>query len=59
MAKKYKCNVCDYVYDEKNEDVAFKDLKDDYSCPNCGCSKEDFAEIKADQKAKKSSKESA
>jgi len=49
-AIKYKCNVCGYVYDPKNGDpdsgiapgTKFDDLPDDWACPVCGASKEDF-----------------
>lgn len=49
-AGKYKCNVCGYVYDPENGDpdsgiqpgTAFEDLPDDWTCPICGASKNDF-----------------
>ena len=48
--KKYVCTVCDYIYDPKvgDEDsgiapgTAFEDIPDDWSCPDCGVTKEDF-----------------
>ncbi len=47
---KYVCSVCGYVYDPENGDpdngvapgTAFKDLPDDWECPVCGASKDDF-----------------
>jgi rubredoxin len=47
---KYVCTVCGYVYDpaqgEPDNDIApgtaFDDLPEDYECPVCGASKEDF-----------------
>ena len=47
---KYVCGVCGYVYDPENGDpdngvapgTAFKDLPDDWECPICGASKDDF-----------------
>lgn len=39
---KYECVVCGYIYDEEKEGVLFKDLPDDYVCPDCGVGKEDF-----------------
>ncbi len=39
---KYKCVVCGYIYDEEKEGVKFSDLPDDWECPDCGVSKEDF-----------------
>ncbi|MEJ5273390.1 MAG: rubredoxin [Spirochaetota bacterium] len=45
MAKndKYVCQVCGYVYDpEENDNVAFEDLPEDWVCPVCGASKDQF-----------------
>ena len=47
---KYVCEVCGYVYDPAEGDsennippgTAFEDLPDDWECPVCGASKEDF-----------------
>lgn len=49
--KKYVCSVCGYVYDPAVGDpdsgipagTAFEDLPDDWACPVCGVSKEDFS----------------
>ena len=49
--KKYVCNLCGYVYDPAEGDpdsdvasgTAFEDLPDDWVCPVCGASKEDFS----------------
>lgn len=49
--KKYVCNVCGFVYDPTVGDpdsgipagTAFEDLPDDWTCPVCGVSKEDFS----------------
>lgn len=51
--KKYRCTVCDWVYDPELGDpdagiapgTAFKDLPDDFVCPLCGVGKEDFEPI--------------
>ena len=51
--KKYECSVCGYVYDPEEGDpengisagTAFEDLPDDWVCPICGASKEDFREV--------------
>lgn len=48
--KKYKCKVCGYIYDPKEGDIdsgiepgtAFEDIPEDWTCPVCGVSKEDF-----------------
>ncbi|MFZ0241531.1 MAG: rubredoxin [Desulfobacterales bacterium] len=47
---KYVCTVCGYVYDpalgDPDNGVAagtkFQDISDDWVCPVCGASKEDF-----------------
>ena len=51
--KKYRCTVCDWVYDPELGDpdagiapgTAFEDLPDDFVCPLCGVGKEDFEPI--------------
>jgi rubredoxin len=48
--KKWKCIVCGYVYDEAKgapeEGLApgtlWKDVPEDWSCPDCGTFKSDF-----------------
>ena len=48
--KKYKCKICGYIYDPKNgdessgiaPDTAFDDLPDDWVCPVCGATKDQF-----------------
>ena len=48
--KKYRCTVCDYIYDPAVGDpdsgiapgTAFEDLPDDESCPLCGVGKDMF-----------------
>jgi rubredoxin len=50
MGKKYECTVCGYIYDPEEGDTdngikagtAFKDLPDDWVCPICGATKEQF-----------------
>ena len=43
--KKHVCDVCGYVYDPaENDNVAFEDLPDDYTCPLCGVGKDQFSE---------------
>ncbi len=47
---KYVCQVCGYVYDPANGDpdngiepgTSFEDLPDDWTCPVCGVSKDEF-----------------
>ena len=44
--KKYVCKVCGYVYDPaNNNNVAFEDLPDDWTCPMCGVGKDQFEEM--------------
>ena len=48
--KKYVCVVCGYIYDEAQgapEDgipagTRWKDVPEDWMCPDCGASKDDF-----------------
>ena len=48
--KKYKCLVCGYIYDPATGDpdngvaagTAFKDLPDNWVCPECGAGKNEF-----------------
>lgn len=44
-AKRYKCIICGYIYDDSVEKIKFSDLPDDWVCPVCGSEKEDFIEI--------------
>ena len=47
---KYVCTVCGYIYDPEQGDpeseiepgTLFKDLPDDWVCPICGVSKDEF-----------------
>jgi hydroxylamine reductase len=50
---KYRCLVCDYIYDPEKGDpdsgiepgTEFEDLPDDWLCPICGVGKEQFAPV--------------
>ena len=50
--KKYKCDVCGWIYDENAGDpengiepgTKFEDLPDDFECPLCGVGKDSFSE---------------
>ena len=42
---KWKCTVCEYIYDEEAEGTAFSDLPDDWVCPACGVGKEAFEKV--------------
>ena len=51
--QKYRCNICGYIYDPEVGEpaagiapgTAFEDVPDDYECPVCGATKDDFAAI--------------
>jgi len=44
--KKYKCLVCEYVYDPaKNDNIEFANLPDGWVCPVCGVGKDQFEEV--------------
>jgi rubredoxin len=41
----YECIICGHEYDEEEEGVLFKDLPDDWECPDCGVKKDSFEAI--------------
>ena len=43
---KYKCVGCGTIYDETKEEKLFKNLPDDWKCPNCGNAKINFKKEK-------------
>lgn len=53
MMKKYVCDICDYEYDPAEGDpdnginpgTSFDDLPEDWVCPLCGASKDDFSPV--------------
>jgi rubredoxin len=53
IMEKWKCTVCDYIYDpdlgDPDNDVApgtkFEDIPDSWVCPQCGAPKSDFVKI--------------
>ena len=50
---KYRCTVCDWIYDPAVGDpeggiaagTAFEDIPDDWVCPLCGVSKDQFEKV--------------
>ena len=50
---KYECTVCGYIYDSENGDpdggikpgTPFEDIPDDWVCPVCGASKDQFEKL--------------
>ena len=51
--KKWQCMVCEFIYDEAlglpeeglEPGTKWDDIPDDWCCPDCGVSKEDFEMI--------------
>ena len=51
---KHVCSTCGYIYDPQQGDpdsgiapgTKFEDLSDDWKCPGCGASKEQFKKIR-------------
>ena len=53
---KYRCTVCNWVYDDSKEKVKFSDLPKEWVCPICGAPKSAFvllAEAPIEEKVKK------
>ena len=44
---KYRCSVCDNIYDEEKEGVKWDELPDDWVCPVCESAKHYYAYIEA------------
>lgn len=52
-ARKYRCSVCDHVYDPAEGDpeagippgTPFESLPDTWACPECGATKADFEPV--------------
>ncbi len=42
---KYKCEICQWIYDEDVEKTSFDELPDDYLCPVCNAPKDLFSPI--------------
>jgi len=48
--RKWECQVCGFIYDEAKglpeegiePGTCWEDIPDDWTCPDCGTSKEDF-----------------
>jgi rubredoxin len=44
---KFQCTICGYIYDPaENDNVAFENLPEDWTCPECGVGKDMFEEVK-------------
>ena len=42
---KYKCEICQWIYDEEKEGIKFENLPDDFLCPVCNAPKDSFTPI--------------
>ncbi|MFP3908276.1 MAG: thiamine pyrophosphate-dependent enzyme [Archaeoglobaceae archaeon] len=42
---RYRCTVCNYIYDEEKEGTRFDDLPDTWTCPVCGAPKSAFVPL--------------
>lgn len=42
---RYRCTVCNYIYDEEKEGTKFEDLPDTWTCPVCGAPKSAFVPV--------------
>lgn len=42
---KYRCDVCQWIYDEEKEGKEFNELSEDWACPICGAGKDMFSKI--------------
>ena len=50
---KFRCTVCNYIYDEEKEGVKFSDLPPDWVCPVCSAPKSAFEKIGAEKDGNK------
>jgi pyruvate oxidase len=50
---KFRCTVCNYVYDEAKEKVKFSDLPKEWVCPVCGAPKSAFVMLAEKTEEKK------
>jgi rubredoxin len=54
---KWRCSVCDYIYDAANGDpesgiapgTPFEKLPEHWGCPDCGASKQNFEKYGSDK----------
>jgi rubredoxin len=42
---KYRCTVCNYIYDEEKEGEKWAGLPEDWVCPDCGVGKDMFEKV--------------
>ncbi|UCG79489.1 MAG: rubredoxin [Nitrospirota bacterium] len=41
----WRCAMCRWLYKENKEGMAFEELPDDWKCPRCNVSKDEFERI--------------
>ncbi|MDD5510144.1 MAG: thiamine pyrophosphate-binding protein [Dehalococcoidales bacterium] len=51
--KKYRCTVCDYIYDEAKEGRKFSELPENWRCPVCNAPKAAFVALTEESGEKK------
>ncbi len=39
---RFRCSVCNYIYDEEKENEKFSELSNSWTCPVCGAPKKAF-----------------
>ena len=49
----YKCEVCEFIYDEEKEGTKWDDLSEDWVCPVCGTAKKYFSPVEITPPAEK------
>lgn len=47
---KYRCTVCNWIYDDNKEKIKFEDLPESYTCPICGAPKSAFVAVNEGEK---------
>ncbi|MCW3982453.1 MAG: thiamine pyrophosphate-binding protein [Candidatus Bathyarchaeota archaeon] len=56
---KYRCTVCNWVYDDAKQKVKFEDLPKEWVCPICGAPKSAFVLLTEEKTAKEAPPEKA
>ena len=42
LVSTYECGLCSYVYDENVEEISWKELPENWTCPVCGSGRQNF-----------------
>ncbi len=56
---RYRCTVCNYIYDDVKEGLKFSDLPKEWVCPVCGAPKSSFVLLAEQVEEKKAAKKEA